>query len=51
MSVGENTAVRCCVPAARTVPAAGLYINVPGAFALASNWVALRVVPAEIGAG
>ena len=46
-----NTAVNCCVPAARTAPTAGLYMKLPGAFAVAFNCVALRAVPVAIAAG
>ena len=49
--MGENTAVSCCVPAARTAPTAGLYMKVPGTFAVASNCVALRAVPGAMAAG
>jgi len=51
LSVGENTAVSCCVPAGRTVPAAGLYIKLPGTFAVAFSCVVLRAVPVAIEAG
>ena len=51
MSVGENTAVSCWVPAAKTAPAAGLYMKLPGTLAVASNCVALSAVPAAMGAG
>lgn len=37
--------VNVFVPAGRTVPAAGLYANVPGTLAEAFNCVALSAVP------
>jgi hypothetical protein len=51
LSVGENTALSCCVPADRTVPTAGLYVNLPGTLAFAFNCVALRAVPGEMDPG
>ena len=51
MSVGENTAASCCVPAGRTAPTAGLYMKLPGTFAVAFNCVALSAVPVEMEAG
>ena len=51
LSVGENTAVSCCVPADRTVPTAGLYMKLPGTFAVASSCVALSAVPVAMAAG
>jgi hypothetical protein len=51
LSVGENTVVKSCVPAAKTVPATGLYMKLPGRLAVASSWVALIAVPAVMAAG
>ncbi len=39
------------VPAGRTVPAAGVYANVPATFAVAFNWVLLSAVPCVIAGG
>ena len=40
-----------CVPALRTVPAAGEYVNVPLVLAVALSWVAPSGVPYAIAAG
>ena len=37
VSVGVKVTESVCGPAVSTVPAAGEYVNVPGAFAVASN--------------
>src|SRR5467141_1573134 len=51
-SVGVNVADRtCAAPALRTVPAAGVYTNVPDTFAVAFNCVAPSGVPNVIAAG
>jgi FlaA1/EpsC-like NDP-sugar epimerase len=46
-----NVTDRVCVPTLRTVPEAGVYTNVPGTFAVASNCAALRGVEFMIAAG
>jgi len=51
VSVGVKDTERVSVPAAGTVPAAGVYTNVPGTDAVALSWVALSAVPEEIAAG
>jgi len=43
--VGVKVTDRALVPGVNTVPAAGLYTNVPGTDAVASSWVALSGVP------
>ena len=50
VSVGVKTAVSVTVPTAGTVPAEGVYWNVPGVDAVAFSCVALSAVPAVIGA-
>src|SRR6267142_5734849 len=53
-SVGVNVADRTCAapaPALRTVPAAGVYTNVPDTFPVAFNCVAPSGVPNVIAAG
>jgi hypothetical protein len=49
-SVGVKVTLSVCVPAARTVPAAGEYVKVPATgaplkVALALSWAAERAVP------
>ena len=51
MSVGVNVTIKVCIPAPRTVPAAGEYANVPGVLALAFNWAPLKAVPYVMAAG
>jgi hypothetical protein len=45
VSFGTNVAEIVCFPAFSTVPAAGVYENVPATFAVAFNCVPLRAVP------
>lgn len=51
VSVGVNVTESVCVPAASTVPAGGLYANVPATLAVASNCGAPRGVGFVIAAG
>jgi len=52
VSVGVNVTLNICVPAVLiTVPAAGLYANVPATFAVAFNCAELKAVPAITAAG
>lgn len=51
VSVGVNVTDKVCVPAPSTVPAAGVYTNVPGTFAVASSCAPLSAVPKVIAAG
>ena len=50
-SAGVKVALSVCVPAGSTVPATGLYANVPFTFAVAFSCVAPSAVPCVIGAG
>ena len=49
--VGVNVTKSVWVPAVSTVPAGGLYTNVPATLAVASNCVELRAVELVIAAG
>lgn len=51
MSVGVKVTESVSVPAAGTVPTAGLYVKVPATDAVASNCVVDSAVPYEIAAG
>ncbi len=51
VSVGFSKTDKVCVPAAGTVPTAGLYVNVPATPEDAFNCVELSAVPARIDAG
>jgi len=51
VSVGAKVTERVLVPTARTVPAGGVYTNVPDTDAMAFNCVELRAVPKDIESG
>ena len=51
MSPGVKVVTRFAVSAGSTVPATGLYTNVPATFAVASSCVLLRGVPCVMAAG
>jgi hypothetical protein len=52
VSVGVNVADRISLPpTGSTVPSGGVYANVPGALAVAFNWIELSGVPTTIPAG
>ena len=51
MSLGVNVTESVCVPTPKTVPAAGVYANVPVTEAVAFSCVALNAVPNVIAAG
>jgi hypothetical protein len=51
VSVGVNATASVCVPASSTVPAGGLYANVPATFAVASNCAVPKGVGFVIAAG
>jgi hypothetical protein len=52
VSVGVNKTLSVCVPDVfRTVPATGVYANVPATFAVAFNCAAPSVVPTATAAG
>ena len=52
VSVGvKTTPSDWCWPGGSTVPAAGVYVKVPGTFAVALSWVAPSGVPSMTSAG
>ena len=50
-AVGVNVVDRVCIPTVNTVPATGLYANVPGTLAVAFNCVPPSNVPWTTDAG
>ena len=51
VSFGTKFTESCCVPAAKTVPAAGEYVKVPATVVVASSCVAPSAVPYVMGDG